>query len=446
MKRNVEKQLSEWKQSVHRKPLLVRGARQVGKTWSIENLATTEFEELIKIDFEKRVDIVPLFDGDLSPGRLLERLEIAAGKRIRPGKTLLFFDEIQACPRAIMALRYLYEEKPELHVIAAGSLLEFALGTVQVPVGRISYLNMYPMTFAEYLLAMGNEPASAAVTANPTELPQATHEMLLDALKRYCMVGGLPKCVSALSGGGSMLDVFAMQDDILNAYRDDFAKYAGRADKSCLNAVLIHVARQVGRQIKYTGLGDGHTGPTNRKAFDLLCTARVVHKIPSANPSGLPLGASANEKRFKAAFLDVGLMQRACGLPVDHEMQHRDLLDAYRGQLAEQFVAQELLVTHDRELFYWSREARGSQAEVDFLVVQSGVIHPLEVKSGRGGQLRSLHLALQKYPTCGDGFVLSSGPYGRIPEQKLVFLPLYYAGQLGPRGYRETPRDIPSRP
>jgi hypothetical protein len=261
--------------------------------------------------------------------------------------------------------------------------------------------------------------------------------MLLDALKRYFFVGGLPECVATMAEGGTLLDVFAIQDDLLSAYRDDFAKYAGHSDRTCLDAVLLQAARNAGRQIKYTLLSEQYSGQTNRKAFDLLCRARVLHKIPSANPAGLPLGASANEKRFKAAFLDVGLMQRLCGLPVDRELLHADLLDIYRGQLAEQFVAQELLVTHERELFYWSREARGSQAEVDFLAVQNGRIHPVEVKSGAGGQLRSLHLVLQSYPDCGEGLVLYGGEYGVRPEQRLCFLPLYYAGTIGP-GNRES--------
>jgi len=438
MRRLIDEQLAAWKSSPRRKPLIVRGARQVGKTWSIERFGELEFDAVAKIDFEKRPDLAPLFDGDLSPLKLIEQLELAIGRKIEGGKTLLFLDEIQACPRAITALRYLFEEAPELHVIAAGSLLEFALGQIAVPVGRVSYRDMFPMTFQEYLIAMGNDPAAEAIIGQPTALAEPVHQMLLDALKRYFFVGGLPECVSIASSGGSLLDVFNVQDDILSAYRDDFAKYGGRSDKTCLDAVMMHVARQVGRQIKYTGLGDAHSGQTNRKAFELLCMARVVHKIPSARPAALPLGASANEKRFKAAFLDVGLMQRLCGLPVDREMQHRDLLDIYRGQLAEQFVAQELLVTHRRELFYWSREARSSQAEVDFLALHDGRIHPVEVKSGKGGQLRSLHLALQTYPTCGEGLVLYGGSYGERPEQRLRFVPLYYAGMVGPdRGVRE---------
>lgn len=430
MKRMVLAQLSKWKTSENRKPLIVRGARQVGKTWSVEQFGRAEFANLVKIDFEKRPTLKPLFEGDLVPGRLIEQLELVTGQAIRPGETLLFLDEIQACPRAIASLRYFHEELPALHVIAAGSLLDFALSEVSVPVGRVSYLEMHPLTFREYLQATGNEPAAAALARGPAAFEAPVHDILLNALKRFLFVGGLPACVAVVAKGGTLLDVFSVQDDILKAYRDDFAKYAGRSDRSCLDAVMLNVARRVGEQLKYTTLDANHSGQTNRKAFELLCLARVLHKIPSSNPAALPLGASANEQRFKAAFLDVGLMQRLCGLPVDREMQHGDLLDIYRGQLAEQFVAQELLVAQGRELYYWSREARGSQAEVDFLVTHEGRIHPVEVKSGAGGQLRSLHMALAAYPSCGDGWVLYSGPYGRRPEQRLEFIPLYFAGTL----------------
>jgi predicted AAA+ superfamily ATPase len=436
MKRLVDGQLRTWKGSAHRKPLIVRGARQVGKTWSIEQFGHCEFKNVVKVDFEKRPTLKPLFEGDLTIAPLIEQLELAAGQPIRPGETLLFLDEIQVCPRAITSLRYFYEELPALHVVAAGSLLDFALSEASVPVGRVSYLEMHPLTFQEYLLATGNEPAANAIARGPAPFEAPIHDQLLGALKRFLFVGGLPECVAVVASGGTLMDVFAVQDDILKAYRDDFAKYAGRSDRNCLDTVMIHAARQVGEQLKYTSLDEHHSGQTNRKAFDLLCLARVLHKIPAASPVALPLGASANEKRFKAALLDVGLMQRLCGLPVDREMQIRDLLDIYRGQLAEQFVAQELLAAQRRELYYWSREARSSQAEVDYLVAQGGRIHPVEVKSGVGGQLRSLHLMLNTYPSCGDGWVLYSGPYGRRPEQRLAFIPLYFAGALGAQEQR----------
>lgn len=432
MKRVIDDQLRKWKSSSGRKPLIVRGARQVGKTWSVELFGRSEFRNLVKIDFEKRPSLKSLFADELNPSLLIEQLELAAGQSIRPGETLLFLDEIQSCPRAISALRYFHEEMPALHVIAAGSLLDFALSEVSVPVGRVSYLEMHPLTFQEYLQAIGNEPAAAAIARGPAAFEASIHESLLNALKRFLFVGGLPECVAVVANGGMLSDVFAVQDDILKAYRDDFAKYGGRADRTCLDAVLLQAACQVGAQLKYTSLDEHHSGQTNRKAFDLLCLARVIHKVPSVSPIALPLGASANPKRFKAAFLDVGLMQRLCGLPVDREMQHRDLQDIYRGQLAEQFVAQELLVAQQGELYYWSREARGSQAEVDYLAVRDGRVYPVEVKSGTGGQLRSLHMALAAYPACAEGWVLYSGPYGRRPDQPITFIPLYFAGALGP--------------
>ncbi len=177
--------------------------------------------------------------------------------------------------------------------------------------------------------------------------------------------------------------------------------------------------------MKYTRLNAGHSSQTNRKAFDLLNKARIIHKIPDCDPSGLPLAATANQKKFKASFLDIGLMQRISQVPVELELQQNNLLSMYRGKLAEQFVAQELLAWHSSELFYWSRDARGSNAEVDYLAVQGSDIYPIEVKSGAGGSLKSLHLMLKTYPNCPYGLVLYDGTYRKQPEQKLMFMPLY---------------------
>jgi predicted AAA+ superfamily ATPase len=190
----------------------------------------------------------------------------------------------------------------------------------------------------------------------------------------------------------------------------------------CLDAVFLNVAKSVGEQLKYTRLYDGHSGQMNHKAFDLLAKARIIHKIPACDPSGLPLGATANQKKFKASMLDIGLMQRLCQVPIELEMQQKNLLAMYRGKLAEQFVAQELLAWHSSELFYWSREARGSNAEVDYLVVCKGKIYPVEVKSGKGG-----------YRNCPLGLVLYDGVSNTISEQKLVFLPLYGVATVGDR-------------
>ncbi|OQA02088.1 MAG: hypothetical protein BWY71_00139 [Planctomycetes bacterium ADurb.Bin412] len=430
MKRLAEKQLLEWKDSQRRKPLIIRGARQVGKTWLVENFLAPHFESFVKIDLEKRRDLHPYFAGNLDPKNILAYLELEAG-RILPGRTLLFFDEIQACPRAIMALRYFYEQMPELHVLAAGSLLEFAFGEISIPVGRVQYLHVYPMTFYEYLLAWNKETMAEYTLAQPNTVDPTIQKTILQELRNYFFVGGMPECVKTFRDSASLVEAFAVQSEILDSYRDDFSKYQPRIDTACLDAVFLGVARSIGEQLKYTHLNDRHSGQMNHKAFDLLARARVIHKIPACDPSGLPLGATANPKKFKAALLDIGLLQRLCQVPVELELKQENLLAMYRGRLAEQFVAQELLAYHGPELFYWVREARGSNAEVDYLVAREGKIYPLEVKSGTGGSLKSLHLMLEKYPNCPQGLVLYSGPHKELPGQKLTFLPLYSTAALG---------------
>ena len=433
MKRLAEKQVAGWKNSLRRKPLVIRGARQVGKTWLVENVLAKQFESFVKIDLEKRRDLHTHFAGTLEPRSILSHLELTTG-RIIPAKTLLFFDEIQACPRAIMALRYFYEEMPELHVVAAGSLLEFAFGEISIPVGRVQYLHMHPMTFYEYLLAMGKEVMAEYTLNPPDNVAESVQQIILNELRSYFFVGGMPECIKTYRDSGSMVETFHVQSEILDSYRDDFSKYMPRINTMCLDAVFLNVAKSVGEQLKYTRLNDGHSGKMNRKAFDLLAKARIIHKIPACDPSGLPLGATANQKKFKASMLDIGLMQRLCQVPVELELQQENLLAMYRGKLAEQFVAQELLAWHSSELFYWAREARGSNAEVDYLVVRKGKIYPVEVKSGAGGSLRSLHLMLEKYRNCPQGLVLYSGTSNKLPGQQLVFLPLYCVATIGDRG------------
>jgi len=358
-------------------------------------------------------------------------LEILLDARLEPGRDLLFIDEIQACPRALLALRYLYEECPDLHVIAAGSLLEFAFRDISFPVGRVQFLAVEPMSFAEYLLAVGKERASELVRGPPKLLPDAVHRMLLGEVRKYMFVGGMPECVAAYVRTGSLREAFAVQAELASTYRADFAKYSPSCDSRCLDAVLLATARTVGQQVKYTRLADGFSGPTIKKAVDLLCLARVIRRVPSAKPGGLPLGASANPRRFKALMVDIGVMQHLCGLRADVEFQRQDLLAIHAGSMAEQFVGQELAASGCEELHFWARQQRSSTAEVDFLITVGGEILPIEVKSGPAGKLRSLHLLLSSYPNCGIGCVLSTAAYGELPEQRLRFVPLYFASALG---------------
>jgi hypothetical protein len=409
----------------------VRGARQVGKTWSIVDFGRAHFPGVVHvIDFEQRPAARDYFQGDLDPRRVLSGLELLLGAPVRPGRDLLFLDEIQACPRALVALRYFYEQMPELHVVAAGSLVEFALAEISFPVGRIDYLNMRPMTFVEYLWAIGNDVMAEVVLEGPRPQPRAAHTLVLEELRRYFYVGGMPAAVSAYVGGLSLQTAFARQDALVQSYRDDFGKYASRASGRCLDEVLVSTARSVGRPVKYARLAPGFRSDVVHAAFDLLARAGLLRAVTTTSPAGLPLGLSANHRRFKAQLLDVGLLQRLSGMPADAEYSKRSLLAMYSGALAEQFVGQELVAALGDEIFCWLRPEKGSSAEVDFVVAAGSRVVPIEVKSGPSGRLRSLHLLLAEYPQCAPGVVLSEAPYAELPEQGLVFIPLYYAGTL----------------
>ena len=391
----------------------------------MKDFGKKRFESLALADLERNPPLRRLFEGDLNAARICSDLEVFLRQKITPGKTLLFFDEIQACPRAITALRYFYEEMPELHVAAAGSLLEFALKEASFPVGRIQFLNLYPLCFAEYLEATGNPAAATAVLGNPADISPAVHELLRDELKRYFFIGGMPAAVEAYRENRSLRDAFEVQGEIAESYRMDFANYTPQVDRYCLDSVFTSLAQSVGQQIKYSRLGDGYSNLTLKKAFDALCLAQVARRIPSVDPSGLPLGTRASAKIFKALMLDMGLMRYLSGMPDDIEYAREDLLTIYRGAIAEQFVGQEMLVSQQGKLYYWNRQAKNSSAAVDYLAVIDGRIHPVEVKSCATGSLRSLHLYIGSYPECGKALVFSDRPYSDLPEQNIKFIPLY---------------------
>ncbi len=428
MKRIVNQALVDWARHPRRKPLLLRGARQVGKTYAVEALAHTEFPwGMVKIDFEKTPVFAKIFAQDLDVKRIISELEFATGQAIKPGESLLFFDEIQNCPRAIMALRYFYEELPALHVIAAGSLLEFAFIDISFPVGRVQFLHMYPLNFVEYLTAIGRENLAQLIQEPPQRLSDTIHELLRQELYRYFIIGGMPEAVQAFVDTGSLRESQAVHSELVNAFRRDFSKYAPRANKLCLEEVFVSVAKNVGQQIKYTHLAQDFSGATIKQAFNLLSMAQVISPIKACYSPLLPLGASVKNNLFKAAVLDIGVMQFLCGFPMTLHDLDKNLLSIYRGALAEQFVAQELKMTQaEGEIYYWQRAEKSSSAEVDYLAIRNNQVIPIEVKSGAAGKLRSMHMFLQQYPQSPYGYVFLDAPYQVLKEQKLIFLPLYY--------------------
>ncbi len=434
MFRRVHEQLKSWKNRARRKPLILKGARQVGKTWSVKSFGKELFNETVVIDFEKTPDRCSAFNESLNPRSILQSLEIAERKKIIPGKTLLFLDEVQKCPRALMSLRYFYEELPELHVIAAGSLLDVILDSFPFPVGRVQYLTMYPMTFFEYLTALGNDTAAEIVSSKPGKVPNATHTALLSELKTYCMVGGMPESVKTFIETGSLLESLNVHDELIQSFLDDFRKYEVKVNSRCIEQVFTGVSKNVAGQINYSRLSDDFTQPTLKKALEVLVNAKIVHRIDSVGRLELPLDIQTSSRKFKALMLDIGLWQRASGMPVDNVIREKNLMDIYRGALVEQFVGQELIANNHDPLYYWARNAKSSSAKVDYILLKEGGMYPVEVKSGSTGSLKSLHLALETFPGCPAGIVLSTRAYEELPEQRIRFVPLYYAGSLGATG------------
>lgn len=427
MKRFIDQELLKWKHRKRRKPLIIRGARQVGKTYSIRSFGESHFDMFALADLERNPELHRIFNGNLDAKQIIADLEILLGQKIYPGKTLLFIDEIQACPRAITALRYLYEEMPDLHVIAAGSLLEFAMKDISFPVGRIQFLQLYPLCFVEYLLSIGHNEAARILLEPPKAVSEPVNEFLLEELRRYFFIGGMPESVLSYMESGSMQEAFEVQAEICETYRMDFAKYRPQVNKDCLNSVLTSISQNVGQQIKYSRLATGFSNPTLKKAFDLLAMAKIIAKIPSTDPSGLPIGASSSDKVFKGLMVDIGLMRYLTGMPINIEYQKAELLNIYRGGMAEQFVGQEMLLSQNGNLHYWSRQAKSSSAEVDYLAIIDGKIYPIEVKSGPSGRLKSLNIFLKTYQNCPKGIVFSTGPYGELAQERISFVPLYYA-------------------
>ena len=435
MRREFTKTLEEWRTKSVRKPLIIRGMRQTGKTWCVREFAKTFFKDaFLEVNFEFSREWHSVFERDLDPVRICDELELMSGMRIRDGHALLFFDEVQLCPRALASLRYFYEKTPHIPIVAAGSLLDFGLDDLQFPVGRVQFAELYPMTFVEYLLATGNEPLAEAAGGVPKALPESVHRRLLDEVRMYSLTGGLPECVKTRIEGGSLLDVRSIQKDLIAAFEQDFSKYPERMNASTLREIWRCVNASVGRQTSYASLSREHTGATNKKALELLAKARLVKLSRAVASAALPFNLDT-AVRIKPYAGDIGLLQAMSGRPADEALRERDFLGIYNGALAEQFVAQELAASlGGDEPHWWKRDAKNAQAEVDFMVALDGRPQPIEVKSGAAGRLKSVHQLLKEYPLVRDAVVLSSAPFGEMPDQRLRFIPIYYAGGFARHG------------
>ena len=430
MKRDIEKVLKKWKDEKRRYPLLVRGARQVGKSYSIKKFASEDFENLVEINFEQNPKYKACFD-TLNPEKIIESISILSNSDITPGKTLLFLDEIQECPNAIVSLRYFYEQYSDLHVVGAGSLLEFALSQedFKMPVGRIQYVYLKPLSFLEFLDAIGEEKIRNIIeNLSQDNLPsKVIHEHILSFIRLYSIIGGMPAVIYEYINSKDIKRCLNVQTIIIQTYRDDFGKYASRVKYKYLQKIFYGVPEMVGRKFKYSNIDRDMQSRDLKEALTLLEKAGVVYRVKHTSGKGLPLEAQAKENIFKTVFLDIGLMQNICGLSSDILLtSNEDFIKVNGGALAEQFAAQELLSYQDcyiqPSLYYWVREAKNSSAEVDYVIPCCSKAIPIEVKSGKTGTLKSIHLFLKK-ANLSVGVKISLLPYDNTLP--VISIPFY---------------------
>lgn len=433
LKRKVDQELLLWSKSNDRKPLLLRGARQVGKSTAIRALSA-HFDHYLEVNFEEQKQVHNLFLGNLSPQDLCENLSLLYNIPIVPGKTLVFFDEIQACPNAISSLRFFYEKMSDLHLIAAGSLLEFALEELSsFGVGRVRSMFMYPFSFDEFLVANNEslllEAKLKALPENP--LTEPLHQKLLGYLKRFLIIGGMPEVVASYVGGKSMIDCQSVLDDLVISLKADFSKYKQKVPISRISEVFESVVQQSGGKFVFSKAATEANLKQIKVAIDLLIMAGLVYPVTHSSANGIPLGAESDPKKRKMLLFDTGIFQRLLGLNVAEVLISDQFSMINKGSLAELFVGLELLKSgscyQQHSLFYWQREALNANAEIDYLIQKKQDLLPIEVKAGTKGSMQSLFLFLkEKNKSSGVRFSLENfAAYDQIR----VF-PLYAVSNL----------------
>ena len=401
--RLVDSYLEKWKNADEHKPILLRGARQIGKSSAVRNLAK-KFDYFLEINFEEEIEAREVFENsNLTPQLLCEKLFSIYNVPIIAGKTLLFFDEIQVCIPAISSLRFFYEKMADLHVIAAGSLLEFALEEIpSFGVGRIRSVFMYPFSFAEFLAANGNTGLLSAINKANSENPldETAHKKALYLLKLFMLTGGMPAVVAKYANEKDLSKCQEVLDDLIISLKDDFAKYKEKIPTVQISTAFDSVIRQAGNKFVYADKEQIYSAFQIKNAVELLIMAGLVIPVTHTSANGLPLGAEINPKFRKLIVLDTGIFQRLLGLQLSDILLNDDFDSINKGGIAEIFVGLELLKSNSfyqqMRLFYWQREEKNARAEVDFVVQKNMDIVPIEVKSGKQGKMQSMHLFLKE--------------------------------------------------
>ncbi|MCD8398045.1 MAG: ATP-binding protein [Lachnospiraceae bacterium] len=394
----IEK-LREWKKSKYRKPLIIEGARQVGKTWLMKEFGRQEYEDVAYINFDHNSKMEELFSSDLNIERLIMGMEIYIGKKIDPRKTLLIFDEVQEVPKALTSLKYFYENAPEYQIVCAGSLLGIALheGT-SFPVGKVDFLRLWPLSFREFLMAVGKEQYAELLEKRDYSLITTFRTVYTDILKQYYYVGGMPEVVARFADNRDFHEVRKIQQQILSDYEQDFSKHAPNEIVPRIRLVWNSIPSQLAKENRkfiYGLLREGARAKDYETAIMWLSDCGLVHKVSRVNAPGLPLKAYEDLKAFKLFLVDVGLLSCMLGLRQTTLLDGNDLFVEFKGALTEQFVLQQLKTIEDLNLYYYTNDR--STCEIDFIADTGEAIIPIEVKAEENLRAKSLRAYYEKY-------------------------------------------------
>ena len=429
MYRTAIEKLLKWKQNKYRKPMIIEGARQVGKTWLMKEFGQQAYADTVYINFDSNSRMAELFASDLDTERLIMGLELYAGHKIDPDNTLLIFDEVQEVPRALSSLKYFYENASQYHIVCAGSLLGIALhqGT-SFPVGKVDFMNLYPLSFREFLMANGQERFAELIDKRDFQMITSFKLTYIDALKHYYYVGGMPEAVQSFAENKDFNEVREIQRRILMAYEQDFSKHAPNEIVPRLRMIWNSIPSQLAKENKkfiYGLVREGARAKDYEAAIMWLSDCGLVHKISRVNTAGIPLRAYEDLKAFKLFVVDVGLLGCMAGLRQHTLLDGNDLFVEFKGALTEQYVCQQLKNIEDLDIYYYTND-RGS-CEIDFVVDTGGKIVPVEVKAEVNLRAKSLKSYQEKFSP-EISVRISMADYKK--EEWLVNLPLYAIDQI----------------
>lgn len=421
--------LKRWKESKYRKPLIIEGARQVGKTWLMKEFGRLSYSDTVYINFDSNSRMAELFSSDLQTDRIIMGLELYSGKKINPENTLIIFDEVQEVPRALTSLKYFCENSPEYHIICAGSLLGIALHSgTSFPVGKVDFLKLYPLSYKEFLMAMGNERFVELLQSCDFQMITNFKQSFIDVLKHYYFVGGMPEAVSRFSENRDFNEVRESQKRILDAYEQDFSKHAPNEIVPKIRMVWNSIPSQLAKENKkfvYGIIREGARAKDYETAIMWLSDCGLVHKVSRVNAPNLPLKAYEDLKAFKLFLVDVGLLGCMTGLKQSSLLDGNDMFKEFKGALTEQYVMQQFATIPGLNIYYYTND-RGS-CEVDFVVDNGETIVPVEVKAEINLKAKSLKTYCEKY---NPRIAVRTAMTDFKKERNLINLPLYAIGKF----------------